>query len=203
MLICRTFYGSDGTRTRDLRRDRPSRIQRRSATKASEQAHLQALLALAPLPLRMVEPIARSTFGPRVGHGILSLETTRTHCRGSIKVPVLPRATVSAQPGCAWRTVRHESHVILRITRVITRPISGPASSPTARALARSASSIPWRGSGTPERSGESTFSFGPAENRGSRGGPAAGLAGCRARRIVPPARLLAGSPLPPPSRTA
>jgi hypothetical protein len=23
MLICRYFYGSDGTRTRDLRRDRP------------------------------------------------------------------------------------------------------------------------------------------------------------------------------------
>jgi hypothetical protein len=37
------FYGSDGTRTRDLRRDRPSRAQRRPTTKASERAHLQAL----------------------------------------------------------------------------------------------------------------------------------------------------------------
>jgi hypothetical protein len=26
--ICREFYGSDGTRTRDLRRDRPARVNR-------------------------------------------------------------------------------------------------------------------------------------------------------------------------------
>jgi hypothetical protein len=33
MLICRDFYGSDGTRTRDLRRDRPGRVPRRLTTK--------------------------------------------------------------------------------------------------------------------------------------------------------------------------
>ena len=37
------FYGSDGTRTRDLRRDRPSQARRRPKTNAAEQAHLQAL----------------------------------------------------------------------------------------------------------------------------------------------------------------
>ena len=35
--------GSDGTRTRDLRRDRPSRARRRRATVASEQRYLQVL----------------------------------------------------------------------------------------------------------------------------------------------------------------
>jgi hypothetical protein len=39
--------GSDGTRTRDLRRDRPSRAQRRPTTNAPERAHLQALFGLA------------------------------------------------------------------------------------------------------------------------------------------------------------
>jgi hypothetical protein len=43
--ICRDFSGSDGTRTRDLRRDRPSWAQRRPATNASQQAHLQVLSA--------------------------------------------------------------------------------------------------------------------------------------------------------------
>jgi hypothetical protein len=51
--------GSDGTRTRDLRRDRPSRAQRRPATNASEQPHLQALFAPTPPLLRMVEPIVQ------------------------------------------------------------------------------------------------------------------------------------------------
>jgi hypothetical protein len=68
--------GSDGTRTRDLRRDRPSRAQRRPATNASEQPHLQALFAPTPPLLRMVEPIVQSTFGPRVGRENLSQETT-------------------------------------------------------------------------------------------------------------------------------
>jgi hypothetical protein len=36
--------GSDGTRTRDLRRDRPSQARRRSATIPSVRHHLQALL---------------------------------------------------------------------------------------------------------------------------------------------------------------
>jgi hypothetical protein len=49
--------GSDGTRTRDLRRDRPNRAQRRPATNASERAHLQALFVLRLARFRMVEPI--------------------------------------------------------------------------------------------------------------------------------------------------
>src|SRR5918999_1373568 len=58
------FSGSDGTRTRDIRRDGPSRAQRRSATDVSEHGHLQALVDLTPPSLRMVEPIVRATFGP-------------------------------------------------------------------------------------------------------------------------------------------
>src|SRR5919106_2851384 len=57
--------GSDGTRTRDLRRDRPSEERRRATTNASERVHLQALFVLTLPPLRMVEPIVQSTFGPR------------------------------------------------------------------------------------------------------------------------------------------
>ena len=49
MQMCRGFYWSDGTRTRDLRRDRPSWAQRRPATNASEQAHFQVLSALGVL----------------------------------------------------------------------------------------------------------------------------------------------------------
>jgi hypothetical protein len=76
MSICREFYGSDGTRTRDLRRDRPSRAQRHPAMNASERPHLQALFIPRRTPLRMVEPIVSPTFGPRVGHEILPSETT-------------------------------------------------------------------------------------------------------------------------------
>jgi hypothetical protein len=70
------YYGSDGTRTRDLRRDTPSRAQRRPAKNSSEWPHLQVLFALRPSRLRMVEPIVASTFGPRVGHEMLSGVTT-------------------------------------------------------------------------------------------------------------------------------
>jgi hypothetical protein len=49
--------GSDGTRTRDLRRDGPSRARRRPTTNGSGRAHLQALFAPRLPPLRMVEPI--------------------------------------------------------------------------------------------------------------------------------------------------
>jgi hypothetical protein len=70
------IYGSDGTRTRDLRRDRPSRVPRRSTTNVSERDRLQALLALMAPPLRTVEPIVQSAFGPRVGYETLPLQTT-------------------------------------------------------------------------------------------------------------------------------
>jgi hypothetical protein len=76
MPICRDFYGSDGTRTRDLRRDRPNRAQRRSTTNVADRAHLQGFFAPRAPPLRMVEPIVQPGFGPRVGHGILSSWTT-------------------------------------------------------------------------------------------------------------------------------
>jgi hypothetical protein len=74
--------GSDGTRTRDLRRDRPSRAPRRPATDSSEQAHLQVLFFPTPHRLRMVEPIVKTTFGPRVGHGNLSSWTMRNRREG-------------------------------------------------------------------------------------------------------------------------
>jgi hypothetical protein len=64
--------GSDGTRTRDLRRDKPSQLRRRPTTIPSVRPHLQALFAPRMPALRMVEPIVRSTFGPRVGHENLS-----------------------------------------------------------------------------------------------------------------------------------
>src|SRR5215207_6590913 len=60
--------GSDGTRTRDLRRDRPSQAPRRLATNSAEWPHLQGFLTPGSTWHRMVEPIVQSTFGPRVGH---------------------------------------------------------------------------------------------------------------------------------------
>jgi hypothetical protein len=75
--ICMSFYESDGTLTRDLRRDRPSRAPRRPATNASERPHLQGFSALESGRHRMVEPIVQPTFGPRVGHEILSSWTTQ------------------------------------------------------------------------------------------------------------------------------
>jgi hypothetical protein len=48
--------GSDGTRTRDLRRDGPGRAERRKSTNALEPARLQALFASKVIPLRMVAP---------------------------------------------------------------------------------------------------------------------------------------------------
>jgi hypothetical protein len=68
--------GSDGTRTRDLRRDRPSPGRRRPATRPSDRPHLQAFSALMTTPPRMVEPIVAPPFGPRVGHEMLSGVTT-------------------------------------------------------------------------------------------------------------------------------
>ncbi len=69
MPICRYFYGSDGIRTRDLRRDRPSRAQQRPVTDATERCHLQGLFSPTPPALRMVEPIVQfdvwATSGPR------------------------------------------------------------------------------------------------------------------------------------------
>ena len=50
--------------------------QRCSATSVAEQGHLQVLSAQRPPPLRMVKRLRRWTFGPRAGHGMLSVVTT-------------------------------------------------------------------------------------------------------------------------------
>jgi hypothetical protein len=69
--------GSDGTRTRDLRRDRPSRARRRPTTDASEHPYLQAFSRPTLHRIRMVEPILQSAFGPGAGHKNLSSWTTQ------------------------------------------------------------------------------------------------------------------------------
>ncbi len=92
--------GSDGTRTRDLRRDRPSPAQRRPTTNASEQPHLQVLLAPTSARLRMVERNIQSMFGPRLGRTNLSQETT-----SSFGGPSCRRAKLSASlPGIPVRS---------------------------------------------------------------------------------------------------
>jgi hypothetical protein len=70
--------GSDGTRTRDLRRDRPKRAWRRTSTDRSERPHLQVLSALRLPPLRMVEPIVQSTFWAMTGPRNLVLRDNNT-----------------------------------------------------------------------------------------------------------------------------
>jgi len=62
--ICRAFYGSDGTRTRDLRRDRPSRAQRQPAITVSEQLNLEALFA----PYRLRSAWLSQSSNRRLGH---------------------------------------------------------------------------------------------------------------------------------------
>ena len=83
--------GSDGTRTRDLRRDRPGQAPRRSTTNSSERPHLQAFLTRESPRHRMVELNVRSTFGPRVGHKIVPSETT------SLKTKLMPE--IVGEPG--------------------------------------------------------------------------------------------------------
>jgi hypothetical protein len=68
--------GSDGTRTRDLRRDRPVRGLRRAAARPYEHPHLQGLFPVTLLRYRMAPWILQPAFGPRVGHGMLSLKPT-------------------------------------------------------------------------------------------------------------------------------
>jgi hypothetical protein len=70
------LYGSDGTRTRDLRRDRPVRGCRQAATGPHKRLHSQEFLAVTPSRYRMVPWIAQPAFGPRVGHEMLSRQMT-------------------------------------------------------------------------------------------------------------------------------
>ena len=71
--ILQGFYGSDWTRTRDLRRDRPSQAPRRLATNSSKQPICRAFRLRGQARCRMVVPIVQSTFGatsgPRSCHG--------------------------------------------------------------------------------------------------------------------------------------
>src|SRR5881396_3966159 len=55
--------GSDGTRTRDLRRDRPRRAPPRPATDSSEQAHLQVLFVPTPHPSAWLSQSSRRRLG--------------------------------------------------------------------------------------------------------------------------------------------
>jgi hypothetical protein len=68
--------GSDETRTRDLRRDRPSQAPRRLATNSSKRPYLQGFSARGSARCRMVEPIVQSTFGPRVGRDLATADNT-------------------------------------------------------------------------------------------------------------------------------
>src|SRR5262249_43084635 len=88
----------------DLRRDRPSRAQRRATTNASERAHLQPLFVPRLAPLRSVEPVIRPTFGPRVGHGILSSETTPATPALSCRSPCTARLERRRPGGLARRS---------------------------------------------------------------------------------------------------
>ncbi len=65
--------GSDGTRTRDLRRDRPLRALRRFATSDLKLAVLQGLLASYFRAYRMAAYVLDQAFGLRVGHGTVPL----------------------------------------------------------------------------------------------------------------------------------
>jgi hypothetical protein len=85
---------SDGTRTRDVRRDRPvghNHARRRTPLNWS----IAGPFTPTPPLLRIVEQIVRPTFGPRVDHGVLSSHTTR----GSVCEDVVRFTTLRHQRG--------------------------------------------------------------------------------------------------------
>src|SRR6266849_4651110 len=90
------FYGSDGTGTRDLRRDRPGRVRRSSPTSRSERAHLLGFFASRSDLARMAPSIGRRSFGPRAGHETLSVPTTRSRL-----------LRVKRDPGSRWKESRN------------------------------------------------------------------------------------------------
>ena len=81
--------GRRGIRTRDLRRDRPSRARRYVETNSYQPYSLQAFSASRVTPLRMVKPIVKSTFGPRADHEMLS--RTNVYIGDSLQRPMLIR----------------------------------------------------------------------------------------------------------------
>jgi hypothetical protein len=95
--------GSDGTRTRDLRRDRPGQASRRLATNASERAHLEGLLTCWSARRRTVDVMTRracrttSHSGRRCAPMSSSVRASRSRPRG-------PRRTTIFIPSARFRT---------------------------------------------------------------------------------------------------
>jgi hypothetical protein len=77
--------GSDGTRTRDLRLDR--RVGLNDERRRAALNRPICRVSSTARPRRVVEPILQPTFGPRVGHQILSSETTRMAALARIHCP--------------------------------------------------------------------------------------------------------------------
>ena len=94
--------GSDGTRTRDLRRDRPVRRSRRATTTPDERSHLQGFLLGRFSGYRMASWIVQPAFGPRVGHEMLAYKQTRRRWRNSRLTTSRPLRTLEVWRGkCA------------------------------------------------------------------------------------------------------
>ena len=100
---CRRFQsGSDGTRTRDLRRDRPSQVRRRVATNVPERLHLQALSAVA---LRGSALLSQSS-SRRLGH-----EWATKCCQSGQQIVVPRRAPAHSDRACWFSSHRLASDV--------------------------------------------------------------------------------------------
>ena len=109
MPICREFYGSDGTRTRDLRRDRPCH---RSCVFPDEGDGRPMVTGFAALPVecvRMAERRASRAFGACLGHAETALRSRRERRRGAGDRPApLPcsAARLHAEPARCDRRPR-------------------------------------------------------------------------------------------------
>jgi hypothetical protein len=104
------FNGSDGTRTRDLRRDRPTRVQRCPTTSEPEQPHLQVVFRVEAPPHRIVEPIVKSTFGPRVGTKCCLGKTIRLRLSGGGPLPESPTRSLPEAQANVSSAVDHHRH---------------------------------------------------------------------------------------------
>jgi CheY-like chemotaxis protein len=89
-LQARLQDGSDGTRTRDLRRDRPNRIQARSAANVAERNHLQALFIRASVSSAWLSQFSSR----RLGH------ERATKCCQPRRQIVLPRRASAHRYRC-------------------------------------------------------------------------------------------------------
>ena len=118
--------GSDGTRTRDLRRDRPIRAQRRLTTNPTGLASFARLFcaSVRVTPHGCVDP--ETAFGPRVDHKTLSSWTTRR-----------PGGRGSRSKGRAATSVRARPLFYVTGGVVVRRPRRTAAPAPTASSKAR------------------------------------------------------------------